>query len=187
MHAPTTSEGMHRLLIEAIGDATALAQLAPDGFLSPENWRYAVERVRQSHFAHLPVWEGSVALGALIARRFLDSEAGRLPYESLRIMSLDRALIALVMPMSERMRRGVQFDFRPRPEGGGFINIRGTLAVRAGTVLGFYRTVIEAIPGRHEVRLVSQAKDSMSLEVSVVVDPCPDQAKAWRGHAGAMG
>ena len=157
------------MLIEAIGDATALAQLGPDEFLSPENWRDAVERVRPSQFAHLPAWEGAVAVGAFIARRFLDSQAGRLPYESLRMMSLDRALIAVVMPMSERMRRGVQFDFRPRPEGGGFIDIRGTLAVRAGTVLGFYQTVIGAIPGRHEVRLVSQAKDSMTLEVSVIV------------------
>ena len=169
MAASTNIAGVHRLLVEALGDAKAIAQLDPDGYISPEIWRAAVERVRLAQFAHLPAWEGAVAVGAFIATRFLDSEPGRLTHESLRMMTLDRAMIAVVMPMSERMRRAAEFDFRPSPSGGGFIDIRGTLEVSAAMVLGLYRELINRVPGRHEVKLVTQRQDFISLEVTVSV------------------
>ena len=160
--------GVHRWLVEALGDPTARDQLGPDGFLPGPEWKAAVERVIRARFGDLPAEEAALAVGAFLAHQFLESEAGRLTGESLRILPLDRALVAVLMPMSDRMRHGAQFDFRPRPEGGGFIDVRGEIAAGAATLLGFYQVMLALIPGEHEVRLAAQSHEFISLEVSVI-------------------
>jgi hypothetical protein len=163
--------GVHRWIVEALGDPEAVARVGADGFLAPEEWRLAVERTRLHQFATLAEWDGNVAVGRLVANRFLESEAGRMVSESLRILPLERALGLVAMPISDRMRRSLEFDFRPLPEiGGGCIEVRGELAVSPAVLLGFYESVVKPIQGgKYSIRLSEQAPALIRLEVSLAV------------------
>lgn len=158
--------GIHKWIVEALGDSEALTQLRPDDRLAPDDWRAAVERVRQSRFAELPAWEGAVAVGAFMARRFLASDAGRITREAISAMTVQRALSTVIGPMSDRMRSEVEFDFTPGPEGGVF-EVRGQIEVSAGTLMGFFGALIESVPGRHELKLAHQAPRLIRFELVI--------------------
>lgn len=160
--------GVHRWIVETLDDPLSLTQVGPDGFLSTARWVEAVERVRLARFAHLSAWNGAMAVGSMMARGFLSSEAGLMTREILSMSSLERACAAVVMPMSERLRRSAEFDFRPDPGGGGHIEIRGRIAMSAATVVGFFQGIVDAIPGKHLVQLEKQGAQGLTLAITVI-------------------
>jgi len=158
--------GVHRWLVEALGDPVALSQLRPDDRLDPEPWRAAVERVRQARFGKLPAWDGAVAVGGFLARRFLASEPGHLTREALSLLPLERAITSVVIPMTERMRSQLELDFVPGGPGAGFLEVRGAFVVSAATLQGFFQAIIDVVPGQHLLRLAHQAEGFVSFELT---------------------
>lgn len=159
-----SDSGVHRWIVDALGDSTASAQVGGDGYLKTEFWHPAVERVRRAKFDALPVWDGTVAVSTFVAREFLRSRQGRFMEKVLAAMPLPRALQSVVLPMAERMRRRAEFNFRPTPDGGE-IDIQPTAGLSPATMLGFFQGIVESIPGQHIVRLGHRAPDSMVVEI----------------------
>lgn len=157
--------GVHRWIVEALGDSTAAAEVGGDGYLKAALWHEAVERVRLTKFGALSAWDGTVAVATFVAREFLGSRHGRFMREVLAVMPLPRVFESVVLPMAERMRRRSEFSFRPTEDGGGEIDIRHTVALSPATMLGFFRGIVEVVPGHHTVHLAREETDSMVLEI----------------------
>lgn len=157
---------VHRWIIEALGDAEALAQVGVDGYLPLPLFGAAMERVRLAHFANVPRQEGARLVGVRLANNFLDSEAGQMIDHSIEVLPLDRALASVVMPMGERLRRSAEFDFHAEPDGGGRIVVRGSLVVSPHTLEGFFQAVVDRIPGTYRVAISDQTQGALTLLVT---------------------
>lgn len=144
-----------------------MTQVGADGFLDLDSWARAVERVRLTHFADLSASTGAGAVGGFLALQYFNTAQGNLVREALSVMSLERAMVAVALPMADRLRRNAQFDFRPGIGGGGLIEIRGEVVVSAFTLVGFFQELVAVIPGRHEVRLWAQERQLITLEVTL--------------------
>lgn len=161
--------GMHRLLVAALGDEEALAELGADGFLAPVAWAAAVERTRRRRYPALPPPEGHRRLGQDLAETFLASPDGRLVAATLPELDLTRAFQAVLVPMADRMRRALEYDFFPEP-GGGVIRVRGQRAAPPEHIEGFFAGLVGRVRGAHRVTLARV--DDGELELRVVrVDP----------------
>lgn len=160
--------GVHRWIIEALGDQAALAQVGADGFLPIEHFGPAMERARLKRFPHVSREEGARLVGAHLARGFLDSEPGQMVDHSIEVLPLDRALASVVMPMGERLRRSAEFDFVASEDGGGRITIKGSLVVSPHTMVGFFQALVDRMPGAHRVELFEQTEGALTLSVTRV-------------------
>lgn len=163
--APGPPGGMHRLIVEALGDEEALSQLGPDGYLAPAPWGAALERVRARRHGNLPLADGHRAVGRELAAAFLASPAGQLVAATLPQLELERAFSSVLMPMADRMRRAFEYDFVPSPEGGR-IRIRGARVANVQNIAGFFEEMLARIPGRYALHIVREEPGLLELGVT---------------------
>ncbi|MFT3708472.1 MAG: hypothetical protein QM817_12540 [Archangium sp.] len=158
--------GVHRWLIEPLGDAQSIAEIEHDGYLPAIKFGQAVERVRQARYGQLPAAEGLTRVGADLANTFLDSQNGRVLAESIEVLPLDRALKSVVLPLSERMRKAAEFDFLPASNGpGGRILVKGAFVVSGAMLVGFFGAIVARIPGNFSVRIAEQTAENLIFDV----------------------
>lgn len=166
--------GVHRWLIEALGDAEAISQIELDNYLPAEKFGQALERMRLKRFPDLPIWEGANKVGRQLAEAFLDGPNGMMITESIAVMPLDRALKAVVLPLSERMRKAAEFDFVPDADNkGGRILVRAAFVVSWATLEGFFGAIIARIPGDHALNIVEQTSNTLVFAVRPAGEATP--------------
>jgi hypothetical protein len=161
---------MHRLIVEALGDAEALARVGPDGYLAPTEWGLALERTLARRYGHLPAEVGHRLLGRELAAAFLASPAGHLVAATLPELDLERAFSSVLLPMADRMRRAIEFDFVPTPEGGRVL-VHGQRAAHAESIAGFFEVMVERVPGAYAVRVGGVTPTTLELVVSRAPTP----------------
>jgi hypothetical protein len=160
--------GVHRWLIEPLGDAQAISEIEHDGYLPSPKFAEAIERVRLARYPTLPREEGETRVGSDLSNAFLDSQNGQVLAQSIEVLPLDRALKSVVLPLSERMRKAAEFDFLPDPSGGGRILVKGTFEVSGAMLVGFFGAIVARIPGKHTLRLAEKTAQNIVFEVKPV-------------------
>lgn len=166
--------GVHRWLIEALGDEEAISQIEVDNYLPSEKFGQALERLRLQRFPTLPIWEGAKKVGRQVADAFLDGPNGQMISQSISVMPLDRALKAVVLPLSERMRKAAEFDWVPDADGkGGQIQVRGAFVVSWATLEGFFGGIIARIPGDHTINITEQTSSTLVFAVRPAGEATP--------------
>lgn len=154
---------VHRSVVQALGDAVALAAVDRDGYLPANLWAEAFDRVRLARHPSLPLWEGSRRVGYEFAITFLRANENRLVLESLRLLTLHRAMFSVGVPMAERLRRLLQLDFIDSNDGGGLLQVRGIFVLHPAAWCGFWEGFITEVPGRFSVTLYGLGPDHLEL------------------------
>ncbi len=154
---------VHRSVVQALGDAAALSAVDRDGYLPAKLWGEAVERVRLQRHPSLPVWEGARRVGFEFAVAYLHASENRLVLESLRLLTLPRAMASVGVPLAERLRRLLQLDFIDAHDGGGLLQVRGNFVLHPAAWCGFWEGFGTEVRGRFSVTLSALGPDHLEL------------------------
>lgn len=156
---------VHRSLVLALGDEQCTRELGDAETMPPAAWAAGVERVRAARYGMLPRWEAWRRLGHDMAQRLIHADESRLLLESMRLLPLQRAFASVVVPIAERLRRPLELDFLPTPDGG-VVVVRGSIVLHPAVWQGSFEGLIAEIRGRWSVALLQLGPQRIALLIT---------------------